>query len=80
MGNPIIIGGVESPSTTDGGEPVFIIRAHDVFAPMLVEHWASMVQATIGNRGRNCNKAEGARQIADHMRDWTRRNGNKVPD
>lgn len=46
------------------GEPVFVLRAKDILAADVVEHWADM--ATIA--GVNREKVEGARAIAAEMR------------
>lgn len=56
------------------GEPVFVLRAQDTFAPLLVEVWASMVGVF------NANKADQAEKIASNMRTWQKMNGCKVPD
>lgn len=54
-------------------EPVFILRAQDRLAPMLIEEWALRAQ------GFGCpkEKVEEARQLAQAMRKWP---GRKNPD
>ena len=48
------------------GEPFFVLRAHDVSAPSVVEYWALQ-----NNASAPTHKIEAARQIADHMRRYT---------
>ena len=55
------------------GEPVFVLRAQDKLAPMLVEFWAEMARAN----GCPKDKADDARVVADQMRKWPDR---KCPD
>jgi hypothetical protein len=57
-------------------EPVFLLRAQDMFAPVCVETWASMVAAAGGD-------PEMCRRVlawADDMRRWQLDHGSKVPD
>ena len=54
-------------------EPVFILRAQDIFASGLVEAWAHSLE----ERGGDLEKVREARRLAMLMRAWPRR---KVPD
>lgn len=54
------------------GEPVFVLRAQDKFAPVLVELWAELV--------REGPKYNDAWQHAKTMRHWQKANGCKLPD
>lgn len=58
------------------GEPVFILRAQDKFAPLLVEFWALLVF----NEGVKGGKAITAGVVAKEMKDWQRIHGCKIPD
>ena len=48
------------------GEPFFVLRAQDISAPSLIEHWA-----LINNPHTPAHKIEDARKIADLMRRYT---------
>lgn len=54
-------------------EPVFVLRAQDMFAANLVEQWAELAE------GRRCppEKVAEARELAANMRTWPSR---KYPD
>ena len=56
-------------------EPVFLIRGQDVSAPLVVEFWASIVQA----KGGSPHIIAAARGQAEAMRKWQEKNV-KVPD
>lgn len=66
-------------------EPVFVLRAQDVFAALLVRDWADSVERLAALRGeftgaRKAKIAE-ARKIALEMDGWRdRHDGGKVPD
>jgi hypothetical protein len=58
-------------------EPIFVLRAQDVFAPEVVECWADHVE---GAAGEDAPKVVEARKLAAQMREWQRQNAAKVPD
>jgi hypothetical protein len=52
-------------------EPVFVLRAQDVFAPVILKHYADL---------RDCASAGGGnriRVIREHFIDWPKK---KIPD
>jgi hypothetical protein len=57
-------------------EPVFILRAHDRLAPLVVEIWADLAKA----HEAPPEKTAGAMALATEMRAWEERNGSKWPD
>ena len=57
-------------------EPVFVLRAQDKLAPVLVEEWASLAEL----HGTPPAKVIGARQLAREMRNWQKNNKAKYPD
>jgi hypothetical protein len=57
-------------------EPVFVLRAQDELAPLVVAAWASMA-ADVGHRP---DKVTEAMKCADQMRLWQAANGIKKPD
>lgn len=57
-------------------EPTFTLRARDVLAPDLIDHWADRAHRA----GTPDVKVAGAVTIADAMRAWQRAHGAKVPD
>lgn len=57
-------------------EPVFVLRAQDLFAPGLVRFWAMMAKAC----GAPQEKWEGAALLANDMDRWAVKNGAKYPD
>lgn len=60
-------------------EPVFVLRARDMFAPGLVRIWSQLV--TMQTPGRlGSDKTEAARTIAVQMEAWQRFNTMKLPD
>lgn len=59
------------------GEPVFILRARDIFAPDTVRFWAGQLEMT---RGKTHPKTEEAYLLADKMEDWQKSHGRKIPD
>ena len=56
-------------------EPVFILRAQDRLAPLLVHLWSQL--ADLGPDGP-CPKTLEARALAGAMTDWQRRNWTRV--
>ncbi|MCG8407781.1 MAG: hypothetical protein MI923_21485 [Phycisphaerales bacterium] len=54
-------------------EPIFVLRARDVIAPMAVEHWAEMA----AKLQVNPQKVLEAYQCAESMRNWKER---RLPD
>lgn len=54
-------------------EPLFILRAQDVFAAELVRQWAHLAESA----GVARDKVDNARQCARAMRNWPNK---KVPD
>jgi hypothetical protein len=59
------------------GEPVFILRAQDRFAPDVIEAWANKVELA---RGTTTSKIREARALAHEMRAWQEMNTCKIPD
>lgn len=58
-------------------EPVFVLRAHDKLAPIIVRQWAKLLKFD----GSTSPKIEDAFKLADEMIDWANRNGgSKLPD
>jgi hypothetical protein len=60
-------------------EPVFVLRAQDKFAPVLVRLWASLVLNET-SAGGNTDKAQQAEMIAHEMSIWQMENKKKLPD
>lgn len=58
-------------------EPVFILRAQDKFAPLLVKLWAVMVTDATGEATEKSNEAL---DLARAMEAWQKANTKKVPD
>jgi hypothetical protein len=68
-------GDVKVPGIPDD-EPIFIVRAQDIFAPVVVRAYALAFEAvTPGMAGRN--HAANLREFADRMAAWPKR---KLPD
>lgn len=57
-------------------EPVFLLRAQDVTAPEVLEHWAHLQF----NRGGSEEMARMASNHARAMREWQAANGSKLAD
>ncbi len=57
-------------------EPIFVLRAQDAMAPIVVEMWAHKARGC----GASKEKVQGALDTAQAMRDWARTHGSKVPD
>lgn len=58
-------------------EPVFLLRAKDVSAPFVVRFWAA---AQAGIPEGNSNTTILAREWADEMEEWQKKNGCKIAD
>ena len=66
-------------------EPIFVLRAKDALAPVVVEWWAFNVQKAYCDNGREIPddtraKLDEALNCAAKMRQWALRYGNKIPD
>lgn len=54
-------------------EPIFILRAQDILAPIVVKYWATLAS----DAGVSGNKCRGAWDLANAMKQWPDR---KLPD
>ena len=62
-------------------EPIFVLRAQDAYAPILVRFWANLVASQYRKEGRTMTpKVKEAEVLALQMEDWQRANAAKVPD
>jgi len=59
-------------------EPVFLLRAKDLFAPDTLRFWARMVQES--NTDGSHELALSVNNFADFMNEWQKKNGFKIPD
>jgi len=62
-------------------EPVFILRAKDIYSPAAIAAWAGLVQAPIEGKkasGASIRKAQEAMYDAKMFRAWQAVNKNKV--
>ena len=59
------------------GEPVFILRAQDIFAPDAVRFWAGQMEMTTGP---NNPKVLAAKHLAEMMEAWQKEKARKIPD
>lgn len=59
------------------GEPVFILRAQDIFAPDAVRFWAGQMEMTTGAKNP---KVIEAYQLAELMEAWQKDKARKIPD
>lgn len=59
-------------------EPIFVLRAQDRFAPMLVRLWADLTKSQRGTE--HDDKVTGAYELANKMDEWARENPTKFPD
>jgi hypothetical protein len=57
-------------------EPIFVLRAKDKLAPMMVALWIRLAQ----EHGCPMPKLENAARLKQAMRDWQTQNGSKWPD
>jgi hypothetical protein len=55
-------------------EPVFLLRASDVWAPVLVRHWAALAEES----GAPIEKRRAAHRVANEMRAWREQNPDRV--
>lgn len=60
------------------GEPLFVLRGQDYFAPYVVESWITYVETR--NAGMPTDKTKEARQIVSDMRAWQKDHKVKFPD
>lgn len=60
-------------SRVEDEEPIFILRAQDILAPRIIEHWVMLAT----NIGVNPEKCKEALALAEQMRKWPKR---KLPD
>ena len=58
-------------------EPIFVLRAQDKWAPLIVRMWALLARI---NLGPFHNKVLEAEALATKMETWGMRNGAKFPD
>ena len=56
-----------------GDEPIFVLRASDILAPIVVKYWAKLAS----DAGVPGNKCQSAWDLANAMREWPNR---KLPD
>lgn len=71
-------------------EPVFVLRARDIYAPSAVRAWALQLgpgipkpttkQEAIEYEKKVNPKFKEAMEVANTMADWQRINGSKTPD
>lgn len=62
-------------------EPVFILRAKDQLASVVVRRWADLAEAASHPDSPTRKKAADARQLAKDMDNWrAEHGGGKVPD
>ena len=62
-------------------EPVFVLRAKDVYAPSAIVAWSGLVAAPLGGKpasDESTVKAVRARHLAEEMRKWQEKNYLKV--
>jgi hypothetical protein len=57
-------------------EPIFVLRAKDKFAPLIVKYWALLARLN----GASISKWDEAFNCALVMENWQRKNGCKIPD
>lgn len=57
-------------------EPVFLLRARDVIAPVVLQFWAQRLRLA-GGEPATVQRVLAHAQL---MRDWQKENGSKVPD
>ena len=61
------------------GEPYFLLRARDLYAPETIDEWIKLV--TILNLSEEQVKMiQSAQQVANDMRNWQRENKFQFPD
>ncbi len=57
-------------------EPVFVLRAQDQLAPVVIKIWALLAE----NLGASQEKVSEARLVAEDMEIWQLNNVRKIPD
>ncbi len=57
-------------------EPVFVLRAQDQLAPVVIKIWALLAESL----GTSQEKASEARSVAEDMEIWQLNNIRKIPD
>jgi hypothetical protein len=70
--------GVPAYDKADPDEPIFVLRAQDVIAPVIVELYA--LHLTTLREGVSKAKVTSARVVAAAMRAWQAKHETKVPD
>jgi hypothetical protein len=68
--------GIACYDKADPDEPLFVLRAQDRLAPVLVRLWADLA----AQHGCPEPKVMGARVAAMKMEDWATKRGAKFPD
>ena len=66
-------------------EPVFVLRAQDVYAPSAIIAWSALVGAPVNGKpaaDESIIKSVTARQLAEEMRQWQEKHylKAKIPD
>lgn len=62
-------------------EPLFVLRAQDILAPVLVRFWATLVEAQYKKEGKTMTpKVKEAQVLALQMEDWQKAHRVKIPD
>ncbi len=70
---------IQDPENKIGAdEPVFLLRANDIYAPDTLRYWADRV--AVGGRHPNSKLAEDIRIHAEEMEKWQQENGCIIPD
>jgi hypothetical protein len=73
--------GIPEYEKADLDEPLFVLRAQDVIAPIIVELYAVHLAGRRGQGGQvNQAKVESVRKAARAMRVWQESHPTKVPD
>lgn len=57
-------------------EPVFLLRAQDMWAPAAVDNWADLLALD----GGDIATVKQAKECAKEMRKWQKKHGSKSPD
>ncbi len=57
-------------------EPVFVLRAQDQLAPVVIKIWALLAESL----GTSQEKVNEARLVAEDMEVWQVKNTRKIPD
>jgi hypothetical protein len=68
--------GIETATSIDDDEPIFLLRAKDAVAPIVVAYWAKLVEDYGGDR----ELAASVKKWADEMVEWQNEHGKKMPD